>query len=259
MSKELQLTIDGPLESPSIALTPASHEARRMVLQACESVTDITCPADAKQAAEVFASVKGLLKTLEASRKTVKEPILAAGREVDRVAKEFASDLEKQSKRLSLMVGAHQENERRKAEAAAAEARRKEEQLKAELADKERRRIAAESQGRTGTLEQDIETLRDEAVEKIAETRAEAAQAADLQSGVSVRKVWKFEVEDIYYLFKEKPDLCLIEPNKPAIRAFLKAFNGQPVAGLRIWSETPAITRSTAPSALPSNPEQYDY
>jgi len=258
-SGSLQLTVAGPIEAPDIELTPASFEARRMALALAEGVTEIKSPEDAKLAAETYSTVKNLLRELESCRKAVKDPILEAGRKVDFIAKEFGKELEAHSKRLSLLVGAYQERERAKAEEARREAFRKEEAIKIELAENERKRILAESKGRTGTMMEDIGELREQAIDKIAEVRVEAAQAADLQAGVSVRKNYKFEVESIEALFAARPDLCVIEPNNAAIRAIIKASNGKQIPGLRIWSETPAIVRSSAPSALPTTPASYDY
>jgi hypothetical protein len=259
MTNQLQLTVAGPIEAPDIELTPASFEARRMALALAEGVTEINSPEDAKLAAETYSTVKNLLRELESCRKAVKDPILAAGRKVDFIAKEFGKDLEAHGKRLSLLVGDYQDRERQKAEEARREAYRKEEAIKAELAAKERARIIEEGKGRTGTMLEDIEQLREEAIDKIAEAREEASQAADLQAGISVRKNWKFEVESMEALFEARPDLCVIEPNNAAIRAIIKASNGKAIPGLRIWSETPAIVRASAPSALPVSPAAYDY
>jgi hypothetical protein len=255
----LQLSVSGDVRRPDLELTPASFEVRRMALALAEGITEITNAASAQEAAKTYATITNILRELESCRKLAKDPILKAGAQIDSIAKEFGADLETHKKRLSILVGSHQEKERQKAEEARREAARKEEAIKTELAQKEAARLREERAGRTGTVTKDIEAMREQAIDKIAEVRVEASQAASLQDGVSVRKNWKFEVLDMQGLFAARPDLCVIEPNNTAIRAIIKASQGTQIPGLRIWSETPAIVRSSAPSALPTSPESYDY
>lgn len=242
-----QITVAGPVSAPQIAIVPEALEARRMALDLAKSVSQVTDAGTQRQAAEALATVKGLVRQVEDARKAVKQPVLDAGRKIDGIAKDFCGDLEAEAKRLSMLVGSYQEKERAKREEAERAAREREAAIMADLAAKE----AVAKDG-------EVEALRDEAVDAIVEARQEAANAYVPQSdGTMIRKTWKFEVTDIQSLYAAHPELCVISPNNAAIRAVIK--NRQDIPGLRVWSETAAVVRSSAPVALPVDAASYDY
>lgn len=236
----------------------AAFEARRVALQHATAVTEVVDLASQQSAASALTAVKSLLTQVEASRKSVKEPVIKVGKEIDATAAAFGAELETQAKRLALLVGAYQEAERRKASAAAEEAARKERDRLWRLEEEERQRLARETSGHTGNLLEDLDAIRQKAVEDVAAIRQDAANAAvAAPEGAQIRKNWKFEVTSIDALFKAHPELCTIAPNNAAIRAIIK--HRQSIPGLRIWSETAAVVTSRATSALPAAVEAYDY
>lgn len=184
--------------------------------------------------------------------------MIAVGKQIDALASNFILELETEQRRLSLLVGSYQDAERRKARLAQEEAERKELARMFELEEQERKRAAMENNQRTGTLLPDLEQIRQKAAEDVVQIRQEAANAAvRAPEGSMIKKTWKFEVTDIKALFKAFPDLCIIEPNNAAIRAIIK--NNQSIPGLKVWSETAALLKSSAPAALPKTVADYDY
>ena len=54
--------------------------------------------------------------------------------------------------------------------------------------------------------------------------------------GEVIKKVWKFEVEDLRLLVKSRPELCRIEANASEINKEIRLGKRQ-IPGLRIWEE----------------------
>ena len=202
--------------------------------------------ADLDAAAAALTKLKALTRSVEDSRKEVKAPVIEVGRRIDGVAKDYLTPLEAEAKRLSVIVGSYQESARRKAEKDREDAARVQADALAELNAKQAEAIAQGDEAAADAARAD----------KIAASQLAVIDAEGPKpQGIVTRTAWKFEVTDIYYLFKSKPDLCLIEPNNAAIRALLKANNGAEIPGLRIWQEAGAIVRGAAPI----NVEKFDY
>jgi hypothetical protein len=244
-----QLSVTGPVTQPTIELTPSAYEAQRVALAAALTVEAITDINTADHASRVLSELKGLEKAIEASKAINKRPIIDAGRMIDVIVRDYLGPVQEASKRISSLLGTYQENLRRKSERQRQEAAAAEAAAIAEMQAKQASLAAA------GELTPEaIDATNAEAADKIAEAQISAMAATGPQvAGVSLRAPKKFEVIDIKQLFAARPELCLIEPNKAAIRAVLKQETSIP--GLRIWSEASAVVRSAAPVAI----EQYDY
>ena len=245
----MEIVVSGQLPTPSVALNQSAVNARTITLAKAQQVLAITEVSDLDLAASALTDVKALIRTIEASHKEVKAPVLAMTRQIDGIKKDYLAPLEVEASRLSAMVGSYQEAARKKAEKlreaeAAAQA--------AALEEMEAKQAAAVAAGD----EEAADAARAEAADKIAASQlAVIAAEGPKADGITTRSSHKFEVVDIDALFAARPDLCVIEPNNAAIRAIIKATNGKPIAGLRIWKEAAAIVRNAAPV----NVESFDY
>lgn len=246
----LEISVSGQINALQIELLPAAFEARRVALVKASAVpAEITGITDLDTAADALTTIKALTKAVEESRKDVKGPLLDAGRKIDQVAKDFVDELNTAASRLSTMVGAYQEAQRRKAERIKAEEAEKQQ---AAIMEMQAKQAALQGEGKLDAAAADA--LRAEAADKIAESQLAAMKAEGPKAdGVVTRTNWKFDVTDIDALHAARPDLCVITPNNAAIRAVIK--NGKPIPGLRIWQEAAAVVRSAAKV----NVEQYDY
>lgn len=247
-----------------IQLSQGLLNARDIALYKAKMVVEIKNASDLEAASIALGEIKSLGKTITGAHKDAKEPFLKITRQLDSIKKEFVESLSGEELRLSRMIGAHQEAERRKAEEARRAAEEEKRRILFEQQQKERDRLAAEKQQwdetgtTTGTLSQDLGAIRDETAERIVAADNQAAQVATLAaSGTSVRKVWDFECVDVHMLAGARPDLVTITPNKAAIKAILKATNGAPIPGIRSWCETKATVKS-AP-ITPSQADNYDF
>ena len=249
MSEKLEIIVSGPLPRPEIELSPAAFNAREQALKAAGNIKAIVSVADLDQAAAALTTIKSLTRCVEDSRKEVKAPVLEVGKRIDSVAKDYLAPLEVEAKRLSIIVGSYQEAARRKAEKERAEAARVQAEAIAEMQEKQAAALE------TGD-EAAADAARAEAADKIAESQLAAINAEGPKAdGIVTRTTWKFDVTDIGELFKSRPELVLLTPNNAAIRAVVKAENGKPIAGLRIWQEAGAIVRGAAAV----NVDKFDY
>lgn len=246
---DLEIVVSGPLPRPEIELAPAAYNARQVALDAANAITKITSVIELDEAGCALTLIKSLTKSVEDSRKVVKAPVLDVGKRIDGVAKDFSSPLEIEGARLSKIIGAYQEMQKRKAEREMQEAAQAQADALAEL------RIKQTEAAMAGDAEA-MDQARAVAADKIAEAQLSMinAQGARLDN-ITTRSSWKFEVTSINELFKACPDLCVIEPNNAAIRAIIKATEGRAIPGIRIWSEASAVVRKS--NAI--SPTQYDY
>lgn len=249
MTDSLEIIVSGSLPRPEIELSPAAFNARTLALEASGRIKAIGTVADLDAAAAALTKIKSLTRTVEDSRKEVKAPVLEVGKRIDSTAKDYLAPLEAEAKRLSVIVGAYQEAARRKAE------KEREEAAKAQaaaLAEMNAKQAEALAQGDEAAAD----AARAEAADKIAASQLAVIDAEGPKpEGIVTRTSWKFEVLDINTLHRNRPELCVVEPNNAAIRAVVKASNGAAIPGLRIWQEAGAIVRGTTQI----KPEDFDY
>lgn len=259
-----EIIIKDQFGNTDIQLSQGLINARELTLAKAKAVTAITNARELEAASAALGEIKALEKTITGAHKAAKDPFLKITRQLDGLKKDYLDSLSGEELRLSRMIGAHQEAERRKAEEARRAAEEEKRRILFEQQQKERERLAAEKHQwdetgtTTGTLSSDLKDIREETAERITEADMAAAQAATLAaSGTMVRKVWDFECVDVHMLAGARPDLVTITPNKAAIKAILKATNGAPIPGIRSWCETKATIKSVAKSV--NEIEECDY
>jgi hypothetical protein len=242
------LTVAG-INAVQITVDQTAYAARDAALTDSKGIAAVESDLAQEMAVATLRDIKGLLKTVEDSRKDVKSPVLALGKAIDAEATKFTQPLEIEAARLSKLVATYQDAQRRAAE----EAERK---RQAELARIERerrqaeeaaRREAEEAQAKARTMQEAVEAeerakRQAEAAEQRAKLEREKAQMA-MEAPVAkpksmfVKPTVCFEVTDILELFEARPDLCELTPRAAAINAALRNGDRQ-IPGLRIWEET---------------------
>jgi colicin import membrane protein len=190
----------------------------------------IRTPDEVEKAVAALGDVSARRKALEARRKDTKAPMLEAGRRIDQLFKELDAPLAEAEASLKTgikvwrdaerkQIEAQQcaEEERRRAEFAAAEEKRREEEAQARAEREAAARAAAKAEADVKKGDRDAER-RVEAAKRaeeqariremvaketqpvvataIAPVSEQASQIKTADVTVSVRKVWKFEVED---------------------------------------------------------------
>lgn len=269
------LTVTG-FTAPTVHLAQSALDAKTAALADARAIVTVGNDMEAVYAGDSLTTIKGLLKACETGRKAIKEPVLDLGRRIDATAAQYAAELTQESDRLSRLVSAHVEKKRREAEEAErkrqAELRRiEEERLAAEReakrkADEEAAQRAREAQALIDAARNaaEAERIKQQAAEaaeraRLAQERAafDAEQAAKARAaqvmnapvkaapkieGVSVRKVWRFEVTDIRALYAARPDLVDLIPRTREINTAIAA--GTQIPGLKAWQEAETRVRA---------------
>lgn len=237
MSEYLHLS---GLSETQITILPDAAKVRDAALAKASCITAVTDAFESEMAADALRDLKTLERSIEDARKIVKAPVLELSRKIDATAKTFIERVSGEALRIGRLLGEYQAEERKKREAAEREARRKEEMRLAQLEQERRERIAQETQGRTGTLVEDLEKAEEEAVKDVIAIRQEASTVvAPNPSGVQTRGKTCWEIEDVGLLLRERPDL--FSPDEKKIRAALKIT--EKIPGLRVWKEHKASVR----------------
>lgn len=235
------ITITG-LQATQIEIAPEARELRDSLLAEIKGVASVADAFDADCAADVLKRAKELTRSIEASRTSVKAPVLELGRKIDALAKEITTELDAESARVSKVLGAYQLAEKQKAEAAERLARDEARRLQAEAEQKAREAAkAAASDDEALAVASEI---MDTAAAKIAETKqAIVSTVAPKAANTGVREDVVYEVTDIAALYAARPELVTLEPNGAAIRAICKANPKLQLPGLRHWTEAKTFIR----------------
>lgn len=232
------------ISGAEVSIEPAALEVREKLAAQAAQIKAVAIRSEAELAAAVLKDISQNLKEMEAARKAVKAPVLALGKKIDALAAEFSKPLESEKTRLSLLIGAFQAEEERKAREEAERIRREEvERIKA--AEEEKRK--AEEAARSLSFDEAFD-----AQEKIEKSKSVIREASELIvnapksapkiEGARIVKYVKFEVTDAAALIKTHPEL--FSPDSVKIGAFVKLINPEEAPeGLRVWIETKAAAR----------------
>jgi len=224
------LTLSG-VASAQITLSAEANTLRAQALAASTAITAVHDAMDSEACTDALRLVSKLVREVEDARTEAKAPVLALGKQIDKLAKEFSERLTAEKIRLERLNGGFLALQEAKAEAARKIA-------EAEAAKRLREAAyAAEDAAAKPSAESFAKADAAEAAATAAHYEAEAISAVR-PAGVRLRKKWEYEVTDIKALYEARPDLCEVIPNAPNIRAQIP--HNQNIPGLRVWMEESA-------------------
>lgn len=206
------------------------------VIRDLEVYKVITDPVVASMAIEPLKKAKQLMNDAENLRKKVKQPYLDACRQIDGAVKSYCEGLESSYNRVNLLLASWQAEERKKEEEVRLQAAIKENALRMEA---EKRQNALEDQGLLDTAS--IQQIHRETESQVAVIKNELKAKTSSSDEIYTRKQLTFEVTDLKLLFKNRPDLCIIQPDNAAIRAAIK--KDRDIPGLAITETNKAILK----------------
>jgi hypothetical protein len=202
--------------------------------------------------------LKGVSSDFEKARKKLKEPLLEAGRQLDRAVAQAVADVEKEEGRIANLISEFQLAEARRVREEEEAQRRelekieraKQEELKriaAEQAEAERKARettdAAQRQKLEAEAAERARIAQDEAIRRAAESAAAESKpiTATRVEGQVMKKDWEIQVVNPYDLAKFHPDCVKIEPLMAPIKQKLnegitvKGVTAKPIlkAGVR--------------------------
>ena len=232
----------------AFSIAHSAVEKKAGYLRSAALIDGVNDAADQQTAVLFLRDLKGWLADVEKARKEVKAPVLAAGKEIDRLADEHCAELIAESKRVNRLLDVFQELERKRVEREAAE---REAEI-ARLAKVEADRIAA-AKAAEAALQSTDATDAELAAAIGAELETQEARAAvddairaplpvvNREEGMRVAKVVRWEVTDIHALYKAAPYMVRLEPNKSVINASIT--KDTVLDGLKVWEETAVNVR----------------
>lgn len=174
------------LAGVEISVAQSALEERDRLLALARKGASITDGASATRAADVLKALKGFSRTIEASRKDAKAPVLVFVAELDGLAKKLTDDIEREAARIAGLIGAWTAQQNRIAEEARRAAYEKEQQIRREAEAKEREeaeRLAAEQRAR----DEAARKVQAELDAKAARARTEAGRAKALAEAEAAR------------------------------------------------------------------------
>lgn len=146
----------------------------------------VTDAASAQRATDVLKEVKAFTRSIESTRKEVKEPVLQLGKDIDGLARTLTEELEREASRISALVGEWQAEQNRIADEARRKAWEEEQRIRREAEARERaeqERLAAEQRAR----EEEVRRVQAELEAKAARARSEAGKAKALAEAEAAR------------------------------------------------------------------------
>lgn len=127
------------LADAEVSLNPEAITLRDELVQKASLIKTVTDEASQALAVAAVRDLKAISKAVEANRTALKAPVLALGRQIDTLAKEFTAGIEAESRRIEQRVASYQAEQRRLQE----EEERRRQQI-ARKAEEEQRRLAEE-------------------------------------------------------------------------------------------------------------------
>jgi hypothetical protein len=260
----LSLVRDEPLltEEIKIIKPDGPHKAVQAVLRRARVLLAVSDGHTQRAAGIVASELQALRKGLEANYRAAKAPYLAAGRALDQLFKDIDEPLKREYDRVTGLVSAYQDQERRKTELAKAkqdaDQRAKEEAERKRLAELERQKQDAELKARhaedarerldnkrvVNQLEGAIEEQK--VVLALQQEEFPMTRAEETPKVVGGRVYTDYDIEeiDIHAFAAAHPELVEIKlkrgATKEAIRLLDEAGKPLVMAGLRIRKYTRA-------------------
>lgn len=244
MSDTKTLILQG--EGYALAIAPDAEKAKADLLAKTTGLSKVHDEDSSIIANDLLKRLSAQRNLVEKSRKQVKEPVLAVGKEIDAKAKEFLEEIQEEEARIKALQASYAEKveaERRKA-AAEAEKKRREEEKAAQEAEKAREaaakaaeeaRIAQEQadwddspEGKAAAAKAQEEAAKAAAEAEKAAKEAKAAEeaiVAPIAAPKGVKMELDYEILDINKLAAKQPMFVKIEPKRSMIMGYLKSLN----------------------------------
>lgn len=243
---------------PVFSFNDGAKELKAVALDGAALIGRVRNAADNELAVKAQRSLKEVIALFEKERKRLKEPLLEAGRDLDRTVAAESDELEREHGRITALVSEFQREEQRRVQEERriqqAEIDRIEREKQAELKRIADEKAAQEAEAakikdaaaREARLQQIAATQRQAviAVEDKAADRTYVESrpiAATRVAGQSVRDDWEIQVVNPYELAKFHPDCVEITPRLSEIKRHLNA--GLTIKGIKAEKKLTASVR----------------
>ena len=220
-------------DADKISIAVIASESKERALATASLVQCVNTPAQNELAIQAMQELKNILAWAEKSRKSVKQPVLDLGRDIDGKAKQFTKGLQEEYDRISGMASDYAALEITKSRAS-------------ESANKEyltlQERDRQQQLANASNLD-DVDRINAEFDQSAAEFVAKEPEKAEGQTN---REDWTYEVTNFHLLYANHPDLVELKDKRREIKAALNA--GKKITGIKAW---PTVTASVRASGVP--------
>lgn len=234
---EDQALIRAETATATVALDQEALKLKAEALESCALIGRVQNAKEQATAVEAQGKLLAVIRAVEKARKAAKEPYLEMCRKIDRLAEEFATELDEEGNRLAALVNEFQEKERIRE---TAETRLLDEKL-TQLEREENERLAC-----ADTVEaQDV--IREEYSRRRYSLSAPLKPVARAK-GQMVKSDFEVIVTDIHLLYRSHPQCVSLKPLISEIKALL-------TVGITPKGVTAkAVTKSTVRTEKPKPP-----
>lgn len=206
------------IDDVQLAVSEKALQKKAELLAEANVIGTVKTEAEMEMAISMLWRIAKALKAVETSREIVKHPVIALGRKIDRIAREYVAELESEKKRIA------------------------EEATFFEI--EKRKQLEAKEKERYDTVTTLVLTRDGADKKKLAEIDAKLAKlSAPIKTktdGTKLRETWDFEVVDVYALFDYDRQLVRLEPNRGRIAEMLERRDGK-IPGVHAWQKTKLI------------------
>jgi len=225
-----------PGKLPTFSLSSGAFTVKEQALTCACLIGKVTNTKENQTAVEAQKELKRVSQMFEKERKKLKEPIIEAGRKLDRLIQTEVDEVERELGRIAALTSEFQQAEARRI-------REEEEAQRRELA-----RIEAEKQMEIQRILKESPPERAAADIQQASERAAAASIIEAKpiessrvSGQVVKTEWDIQIINPYDLAKFHPDCVKIEPMLTPIKAALN--EGRELRGVKAVKRISADVR----------------
>lgn len=212
-----------------IGIPSKAEQARSLALETASVVERVDSPVTQAMAVDALKVLADLSRSVEKSRKDVKQPVLNLGRNIDKMADEFVDPITREEIRIKKLVGAYQQQELAKQRAAEAARQEEERRLLAEkhklVADLQKAPVLDRQQAGAAlqAVAQKIDTL-------------PAVRPVEKPQGLQAKPVKVADIVDAAAAYAHRPDFFDLVPKMRVINDWLSA-GGSGCPGITIREE----------------------
>jgi hypothetical protein len=209
-------------EAPALAISIEAEKIQEDLLERAKDFV-IFDAEDQLKCVELMKEIKTVTKSVDATRKELKQPYADFGKKIEAVAAAYSTPLEKASDNLSKILTEFQNEERKRQEAV---------QKKIEA---ERVKLEIEAQKKLAAAKTDEKVM--EIAEKVEKKSAELQvqykeAAAPKASGMVERNVPVYQILDIKKFYEAYPHLVELSEKRSLVNEAIKTRSVQPLPGV---------------------------
>lgn len=199
-------------------ITPSAQELKVQALALARPIAKVENEQEQAIAIDALQALKAIRTGMEATRKSVKAPVLELGRQIDSIASDFLDDCSKQEGRLQGLIN-HYQRKQLEAQRAEEERVRREQAEALRLEDEARRKREEAEKANDPVLIQEAAKLEEKALDATMSSELSASQIVVAKpKGLVVKTRINFSVKDPHVFVQAYPDFFKWHPDTETLK-----------------------------------------